>query len=145
MGDKFAMKIGSKQQVHVTVQEISILKKLWKTFFSVKLFYSFQDPFATYLVMTLCEGGTLSDLINSTYQYQKALNNDDILFYTSEIICAIKELHGLGIVHRDLKTDNILLTRSGHIKLANFGLAIMLNDGKVAHEQPAALAYRVSI
>lgn len=42
-------------------------------------------------------------------------------FYLAEITSGIKSLHQMGYVHRDIKPDNILLDRCGHIKLADFG------------------------
>lgn len=44
-------------------------------------------------------------------------------FYLSELVCAIGYLHSNGVVYRDLKLENILLRRSGHICLTDFGLS----------------------
>ena len=47
-------------------------------------------------------------------------------------MCAVHDLHQLGYVHRDIRPDNVLITRSGHIKLVDFGSASKLDqDGKV--------------
>lgn len=57
-------------------------------------------------------------------------------FYLSEIAVGLNDLHGLGFVHRDMKPDNVLITRSGHIKLVDFGSVAVLNDkGKVVRTQ----------
>ena len=53
-------------------------------------------------------------------------------FYLSEIAAGLHDLHQLGFVHRDVKPENVLITRSGHIKLVDFGSAARLgDDGRV--------------
>ena len=43
-------------------------------------------------------------------------------FYIAELVCAIESVHLRGYIHRDLKPDNILIDKNGHIKLSDFGL-----------------------
>ena len=53
-------------------------------------------------------------------------------FYLAEIAAGLNDLHELGFVHRDIKPENVLITRSGHIKLVDFGSAARLDpQGKV--------------
>ena len=54
----------------------------------------------------------------------------DAKFYTSEILMALDFLHGHNIIYRDLKPDNILIERDGHIKLADFGLCKILSRSR---------------
>jgi len=85
----------------------------------VRLYWSFQDDTYLYLVMEYCPGGDL----------MKILIKEDILsepvtrFYMSECAAAIHHLHDLDYVHRDLKPDNMLIAKDGHLKLSDFGLA----------------------
>ena len=53
-------------------------------------------------------------------------------FYLSEIVVGLRDLHELGFVHRDVKPENVIITRTGHIKLVDFGSAARLGtDGRV--------------
>lgn len=57
-------------------------------------------------------------------------------FYLAEIAAGLHDLHNLGFVHRDVKPENVLIARSGHIKLVDFGSAARLdNSGKVVRIQ----------
>lgn len=50
------------------------------------------------------------------------LSETESKFYASELVMAIDSVHKMNYIHRDLKPDNILLGRDGHIKLSDFGL-----------------------
>jgi len=50
------------------------------------------------------------------------------LFYTAEIILTLEYLHSLSLVYRDLKPENLLRDRHGHLKLTDFGFAKKLED-----------------
>ena len=52
-----------------------------------------------------------------------------------EVMLVVKYCHDMGVVHRDIKPENILLTAAGKIKLADFGLAIRISEGKLMCER----------
>ena len=85
----------------------------------VELRYSFQDDLYLYLVMEFCHGGDLMSLLID----KDILSEDEARFYIAELILAIESVHKLKCIHRDLKPDNILIDKNGHIKLSDFGLS----------------------
>ncbi|VDP78534.1 unnamed protein product [Echinostoma caproni] len=84
----------------------------------VKLFFSFQDYSALYLVMEYIPGGDMMSLLIKKGIFEEPLAR----FYVAELTLALESVHVMGFVHRDIKPDNILITREGHIKLTDFGL-----------------------
>ncbi|XP_051124411.1 uncharacterized protein LOC127246847 isoform X2 [Andrographis paniculata] len=84
----------------------------------VKLFYSFQDSDFLYLIMEYLPGGDIMTLL----MRQDVLSEDVARFYMAESILAIHSIHQHGYVHRDIKPDNLILDKTGHLKLSDFGL-----------------------
>jgi serine/threonine kinase 38 len=50
------------------------------------------------------------------------LTEEEAKFYISELIMAVDSVHKMNFIHRDLKPDNVLIGKDGHIKLSDFGL-----------------------
>lgn len=84
-----------------------------------QLRYSFQDEHHLYLIMEYMPGGDLGGLLDNV----GALSVNHTRFYAAEVVLAVSELHALGYIHRDLKPSNFLITNTGHLKLADFGLS----------------------
>ncbi|GAV90096.1 Pkinase domain-containing protein/Pkinase_C domain-containing protein [Cephalotus follicularis] len=90
----------------------------------VKLFYSFQDTDYLYLIMEYLPGGDIMTLL----MREDTLSEDVARFYMAESILAIHSIHQHNYVHRDIKPDNLILDRNGHLKLSDFGLCKPLDD-----------------
>lgn len=76
-----------------------------------------------YIIMEYLETGSLAGLVK---RYK--VNEDLIAKYIFQVLEGLKYLHGEGIIHRDIKGDNVLLTKKSEIKLADFGVAGSLDD-----------------
>ncbi len=82
-----------------------------------------------YIVMTLVEGHSLLDVLNEN---TKPLSEDKVTDWLIQVLDTLEYCHGQGVVHRDLKPDNLILTSAGKIFLIDFGIAKALVPGKVA-------------
>ena len=89
----------------------------------VELKFSFQDQKFLYLGMEYLPGGDLMTLLME----REILPEEDAKFYAAEMVLAIESVHEMGCIHRDLKPDNVLIGKDGHIKLSDFGLSKKLD------------------
>jgi len=86
--------------------------------FIIGLQYSFKTEDRLCFVMEYVNGGELYFHLRKEFHFTQ----DRTRFYAAEIISAISYLHKRGIIYRDLKPENLLLDKDGHIKVADFGL-----------------------
>jgi serine/threonine protein kinase len=87
--------------------------------FLVRLFYSFASAENYYLAMEFLSGGDCFSLLQSIGFVDEGLAK----VYVAELVLAIHHLHRRGVVHRDIKPDNILIGQDGHVRLTDFGLS----------------------
>eukprot|EP01105_Mastigella_eilhardi_P001388 TRINITY_DN1166_c0_g1_i3.p1 TRINITY_DN1166_c0_g1~~TRINITY_DN1166_c0_g1_i3.p1 ORF type:complete len:898 (+),score=255.10 TRINITY_DN1166_c0_g1_i3:33-2726(+) len=88
----------------------------------LKVFGCFEDHPDIYLFLEYAENGSLAALLKEF----TVLPEPAVALYMEQVLLALIYLHGMGIVHRDIKAGNILLTQSG-VKLADFGVATVLD------------------
>ena len=123
-GDYYAMKTIRKnrlfktKKIYTVMNERNILVKVNHPFV-VKLFYSFQTDSKFYLILEYVPGGELFKHLKEKIKLTPA----EARIYLAEIGLAMEYLHSMGIVYRDIKTENILLDKDGHIKITDFGLS----------------------
>uniref|UniRef100_A0A671LUF5 non-specific serine/threonine protein kinase n=1 Tax=Sinocyclocheilus anshuiensis TaxID=1608454 RepID=A0A671LUF5_9TELE len=94
----------------------------------VQLCCAFQDDRSLYMVMEYMPGG---DLVNLTSTYD--VPEKWAKFYTAEVVLALDAIHSMGFIHRDVKPDNMLLDRYGHLKLADFGTCMKMDGTGMVH------------
>lgn len=109
--------IVQKDEVAHTMAENRVLKRTNHPFL-ISLKYSFQTVDRLCFVMQYVNGGELFFHLSR----ERVFSEDRTRFYGAEIISALGYLHSHEIVYRDLKLENLLLDKDGHIKIADFGM-----------------------
>jgi len=123
-GKIYALKVLKKKtiiernEVCHTKAERNILQKLVHPFL-MNLHYSFQSPDKLYFVMDFVNGGELFFHL----QKDRRFSEERTRFYAAEIVLGLEYLHAAGVIYRDLKPENLLLTQEGHICMTDFGIA----------------------
>ena len=108
--------ITTERQIERIMNERNLLEEL-NSDFIVKLHYAFQDDKYLYFVMDFIDGGDMFSIV----KYQGKLDENIVRTYAAELILAIEYLHSRNIMYRDLKLENIMIDRQGHIKLIDLG------------------------
>jgi protein kinase A len=125
----YAVKVLKKQQVvkmkqvEHTNDERRMLQEV-KHPFLITLWGTFQDSRNLYMVMDFVEGGELFSLLRKSQRFP----NPVAKFYAAEVTLALEYLHSKQIIYRDLKPENLLLDRHGHLKITDFGFAKRVPD-----------------
>ncbi|XP_036363257.1 RAC-gamma serine/threonine-protein kinase isoform X1 [Octopus sinensis] len=109
--------IVAKDEIAHTLTENRVLQNTRHPFLT-QLKYSFQTADRLCFVMEYVNGGELFFHLSR----ERVFTEDRTRFYGAEIISALGYLHENNIVYRDLKLENLLLDKDGHIKIADFGL-----------------------
>jgi serine/threonine protein kinase len=93
------------------------------------------------IVLEYCGGGSLQAAIRK-HASEDTLDEPRVLSWALQLAKALSYLHNkCHLVHRDVKSDNVLLTSDGRLKLADLGLAALLEDGASARSAAGCLVY----
>ncbi|XP_030073891.1 serine/threonine-protein kinase PAK 4 [Microcaecilia unicolor] len=88
----------------------------------VEMYYSYLVGDELWVVMEFLEGGALTDIVTHT-----RMNEEQIAAVCLSVLKALAVLHAQGVIHRDIKSDSILLTHDGRVKLSDFGFCAQVN------------------
>ncbi|XP_077556741.1 protein kinase, cAMP-dependent, catalytic subunit 3 isoform X2 [Haemaphysalis longicornis] len=111
-----------KQVEHVK-NEKAILLQVQHPFI-IRMSWTHHDATCLYMLFEYVSGGELFTYLRNAGRFTSATG----AFYAAEIVLALEYLHRMHVVYRDLKPENLLLDREGHLKITDFGFAKKLHD-----------------
>ncbi|XP_028617176.1 putative sperm motility kinase W, partial [Grammomys surdaster] len=116
----------TKKNISIILSERAILETLNHPNI-IRLFQVIITSSHIYFVMEYAPGGSLFELI----QEKGPLQEEEAKTIFGEIVAATKYCHNLGIIHRDIKPQNVLIDAEGTVKLTDFGLSIKRRPGSL--------------
>ncbi|BFL72168.1 Stk1 family PASTA domain-containing Ser/Thr kinase [Anaerococcus nagyae] len=121
--DEFLKKFNNEAQSAAKLSHINIVNvfDIGQDLYNGQMIY--------YIVMEYVEGKTLKDYIID----EGKLSNHDIIDYSTQIAQALKTAHQAGIIHRDIKPQNILIDNYGLLKVTDFGIARVSSNATITY------------
>ncbi|KAL4883085.1 kinase-like domain-containing protein [Aspergillus karnatakaensis] len=121
------MDLRSQPRKELIVNEIIVMKDSQHANIVNFLDSFFQEQSnELWVIMEFMEGGALTDVIDNN----RVIQEDQIATICAETCKGLAHLHSQNIIHRDIKSDNVLLDRAGHVKITDFGFSAKLTETK---------------
>ncbi|GAA5975855.1 hypothetical protein JCM10908_005303 [Rhodotorula pacifica] len=129
-------RISKQRAVNNIIQERRLLEEIDSPFVC-NLRFAFQDDENLFMVLDLMLGGDLRFHLDRL----GSMKEEWVRFYVAEMALALGDLHKRGIVHRDIKPDNILLDEKGHAHLTDFNIAVHFTERRALTSVAGSMAY----
>lgn len=115
------MDLRKQQRRELLFNEVVIMRD-YQHLNVVEMYKSYLVGEELWVLMEFLQGGALTDIIS-----QVRLNEEQIATVCEAVLQALAYLHGQGVIHRDIKSDSILLTLDGRVKLSDFGFCAQIS------------------
>ncbi|WP_329066001.1 protein kinase domain-containing protein [Streptomyces sp. NBC_01429] len=96
---------------------------------------SLDGALMPYIVMEYVEGQPLGSVLRADVERQGAMPADKALKVTADVLAALETSHEMGLVHRDIKPGNVMMTKRGVVKVMDFGIARAMQSGVTSMTQ----------
>jgi serine/threonine protein kinase len=128
----FAIKIMSKskliqcEMLEGVMNERQILQEYVRHPFVMQLYKTYADEQYIYMLQEFVPGGDMFLHLQVSHR----LSRDAAQFHTAQIVLVFEYLHSIGVVYRDLKPENLLISQTGYLKVADFGFSRRMTPGE---------------
>lgn len=150
IGARLVMKeISLSDKTRATAEvEVKVLSNM-KHPYIVKYWESFCNDQLLCIVMDYCEGGDLSQYIAKCRRQRSPIPENQVVRWFTQMCLALKYMHEKNILHRDIKPQNVFLTKKGNselpcAKIADFGIAKVLKDAQTLAQSLVGTPYYFS-
>ena len=103
----------------------------WRHENIVRIYYAGQEEGLYYFAMEYVDGLDLGELLAQCAADQELVDHQDVLFVGRAVASALDYAHAQGVVHRDVKPTNIMISAEGRVVLTDFGLALDVERGSL--------------
>lgn len=107
----------------------------------VEYLESYMFERSLWVVMEYMDAGSLTNLLQAYQQRRMELSEPEIAAFMRHCLDAVNFLHSLGRIHRDIKSDNVLINSSGGVKMADFGFCVQLTQEKDSRHSMVGTPY----
>ncbi|GLE05138.1 hypothetical protein PINS_up014126 [Pythium insidiosum] len=123
-----ALKIMAKSHIIESDQQIQVMREKQALMtlpnhpFIVELYATYQDQNNLYMLMELVQGGELFTLLHNE-EFIETVDEAAVRFYSANVILGLQHMHKYDYAYRDLKPENLLISKEGYLKFVDFGFA----------------------
>lgn len=133
------MVIAKQVKPEILVNEITLMRMCKGSPVIVEYHDSYIKSGTLWVAMELIVGQSLADMIAA--DTERTMSEELIAYLLRETLVALAHLHGMGIIHRDIKSDNMMVSERGEVKLTDFGFGALVSQGAEKRKSVVGTTY----